>query len=406
MESSTGDLREKRSQAKAQKISEIMKECTFRPNAGKSTRRRNTSQFLNDQRNLYMMSKINLLKMIEEAHKKEIENCKEKPSISQNSKDILNKKNSTELCKRLCPKESTKSSPIKVTTNEIIESKKLTEEESNIVNRLCKDKKHKELCQNMKSPIKKECRLVSDQHVVNKFMKEFALCISKLNINIINSPYVDYEVMKQILIGMRFINTNSANDKAMKEVDQLFKKIFVTLADNEKNKVHINKLKTFIASILNIQLHDSDTFRISKEYKQLYLWRKVNTEARKDCTNKKQNKQRVKAGTSQAEIIVNSPGYCSHEESPNKPKYIKKCSFVAKKGIKETEKEVPILKIEVDIGGKAETISIFKGDNIELLVKGFIEKHSKINLLKIDLSDSAVKVLEDIAKRNIDKILK
>eukprot|EP00826_Nyctotherus_ovalis_P044542 TRINITY_DN4811_c0_g2_i11.p1 TRINITY_DN4811_c0_g2~~TRINITY_DN4811_c0_g2_i11.p1 ORF type:complete len:461 (+),score=114.01 TRINITY_DN4811_c0_g2_i11:536-1918(+) len=460
MESASEGLRERRSQALAQKVSGMMKDCTFRPNGERSAHRRNASQFITDQRNLHVLSKINLLKMVEEAHKREIGNCKEKPSISQNSKDLLGKRHSTEVCKRLYPKDAAKASPAKAPLPHPVKSKELTASESKVVNRLYRDAKCKEeRCKKGGMEVKKEWKCASDEYVISKFMKELASCIAGLGVDVVESPFVSFEVMKRLFVGMGFAHSNPANDK---ELDQIFAKIFDMLIDSQQNLVHIDKLKVFIAAILNIQLDDSPELKIAKEFKQLSLLRKMN--ARKDCTetkkvepkkspNKKPHKPRsIKAGTkhSKAEASISSPEVCAEQNSPCKPKYIKKCSLTQKKApyifneddvsaeyspviekaiegqknrnsvqkqeenkekvqriLEQRGSEDPVLKIKVDIDGKAEIIPVFKDDTIDLLVKSLTEKHSSLQYNKrIDLSNRNADVLRGAVERKVDKMSK
>ena len=163
------------------------------------------------------------------------------------------------------PLETTR--PKESINNTITSKKKLikTKSESNI--RLSRDTKQAKQ-RVIESEFKSKCT-INNQYLINKYEKEFSLCLNNLGVAIKENTGVKYDTMKQILINMGFGHEKNINETL---ADKIFNRI------NRKGYVKIKELKKFIAAIMNIALDSNisllEVAKIHNEYKSFYFLKK------------------------------------------------------------------------------------------------------------------------------------
>ena len=246
--------------------------------------KREFSEFLEDQKKYKEDANLSLSKLIDEAKQKELSCCRNKPYISERSKEIT-KSNERNACERLYYTKT----PIKNSSNDFTPPKKkeLSKDELELVNRLHADAQtRKSNLEKLRHPIsipKKECSKATEYYLRNKFNKEFTNCLNNLKIQ--SDACITFEKMKDIMKGMGFKQHGTS-------VNKYFEEIFNTL--QEQNLVNVELLKRFIAGILDVSLN-SNTTRIDDKYKALYLIR-----------NTYENKQSIKSKKSPTKNLSKS----------------------------------------------------------------------------------------------------
>ena len=275
---------------------------------------------------------------------------------------------------------------------------------------------------------------INDKHLINKFLKEFNKATEGLTIP--NNGYLNFNIIEQLMAKLGFGHTSN------KEYEKVLIRMFNTLDLQNKRKVHITHLKHFIAGVLNIDLDMKKTSRelqeIYKEYKLLYYIRQSNSDKilrEKQLTKIKRYVHKLAIPTR----IKHIDRYTCPSESIFKPKDVaakkvieknendtnkplktvrhKKASTMKvidslieksiermRKGRKDRERKrrilktsdnrehmlfnmdqnrkTPILRIEVNIGGRVEELFVFKTDAARTLAKSLAVKHSNFCIKK------------------------
>ena len=147
-----------------------MDECPFTPKISNPSPKRNVNQFIEDQRKHEENSKFNLNKLIDEANEREISECQSKPFVSIRSKEIINKTRNNEQIKpaykRLYYTKIQNNFPS--SEKKISPNKKSLINESELVTRLCSDKKSRDRKQTTLETPKKNTTYKNDHYIINK----------------------------------------------------------------------------------------------------------------------------------------------------------------------------------------------------------------------------------------------
>eukprot|EP00826_Nyctotherus_ovalis_P016808 TRINITY_DN14893_c0_g1_i13.p1 TRINITY_DN14893_c0_g1~~TRINITY_DN14893_c0_g1_i13.p1 ORF type:complete len:529 (-),score=142.82 TRINITY_DN14893_c0_g1_i13:183-1769(-) len=282
MEDFVENVKTKRNNMKEKVSKDELRECTFVPNISQSFFKREARQFIMDKDAYSIRAKINLNKIIA----KECPRFSFRPLIDSRSNLIANAKPraNTPVYQRLYELSSRgKGSPVENAKGESVKLRRLGGKEKSLVVRLYEDAKVRDV--NLKSrrraleKVPKKCySYVSDQHVVNKFLKEFTYCISSLNSNWEKDPWIGFEEMKELMNRMGFTPVSANSDKEKYEI--LLNKLFTSLDEKDRGKINVEQLRAAIAAILNIALDSkkstAEVHKLHKEYKLLYLLKKSN----------------------------------------------------------------------------------------------------------------------------------
>eukprot|EP00826_Nyctotherus_ovalis_P015068 TRINITY_DN14249_c0_g10_i1.p1 TRINITY_DN14249_c0_g10~~TRINITY_DN14249_c0_g10_i1.p1 ORF type:complete len:331 (-),score=84.70 TRINITY_DN14249_c0_g10_i1:5-997(-) len=207
--------------------------------------------------------------MVEEKKEKELLSCRNKPYVSERSKEMAKNCNTEgkSVCDRLYHTKVSKNATQEFTPSK--KSRDLSKDESEVVGRLYADaqtrKDNLEKLKQPQKPPKLNCSQATDYHLKNKFMKEYNASLIKLNIKA-EDPWISFDQMKAIMTEMGFKQNNS-----------LLLKQFNELRTQDNARIDVNQLKGFIAGVLDISLDDKTTpAKAHEQYRSLYLMRKNN----------------------------------------------------------------------------------------------------------------------------------
>lgn len=282
MEDFVENVKAKRNNMKEKVSRDELRECTFAPNISQSFLRREARQLIMDKDAYSVRAKINLNRIIA----KECPRFSFRPLIDSRSNLIASARPraNTPVYQRLYQLSSRgKGSPVESGKGESAKLRRLGGKERSLVVRLYEDARVRDA--NLKSRRRaleaapKKCYShVCDQHVVNKFLKEFTYCVSSLNSNWEKDPWIGFEEVKELMSRMGFAPVSASSDKEQYEI--LLNKLFTSMDEKDRGKINVEQLRTAVAAILNIALDPkkstTEIHKLHKEYKLLYLLKKSN----------------------------------------------------------------------------------------------------------------------------------
>jgi len=340
MENFVENAKIKRKNMKDQITKNELKECTFVPNISQSFLKREAKQYTMDRDAYSIRAKINLNRIIAE----ECPRFSFRPLIDARSNLIASTKDryNTPIYERLYELSSREKVVNENSEPVLSKQKRLKKNQSSSVIRLYEDAKARDMSLKSKRKaleiIPKQCyKYIRDQHVINKFLKEFTHCLSSLDIDWEKNPWIEFAEMKELMVLMGF--TTSNNDK--EQYEALLNKLFTALDEKDKGKVNIDKLRIVIAGILNIALDSKksalEIHKLHKQYKLLYLLKKSNNSSfyKQEIPNKvkvpvKSRKNIIRHVDSLIQIKEQQERNLTLKRREEEKKELNKCTFKPK----------------------------------------------------------------------------